>query len=296
MRTQKAVATFLSFTSTPTYWVFVFSLALFTMIELSCKTTFSFPSPEGPVGKSATMTDWSHPKAQIKVISFNIEYAIKIDEAIQELRKTKVLQNADILLLQEMDERGTKAIADSLQYNYLYYPATINHNSQNLFGNAILSKWPLVDEKKWVLPHPNPHNDSRRIAIAATIVIDQKKIRVYNIHSETMVLKGAKRLQQHEYIADKIRQLDSVDHIILGGDFNTFHKRDLRRSVALFKSIGLQWANPNVPYTARALKGIIKKRFDHIFTKGFQNIDAGRNDLSVVGDHFPLWVTLEWSN
>ena len=53
----------------------------------------------------------------IKVVSFNIEFAQNIDEAI-ELLKQEPLANADVILLQEMDEIGTESIAKSLNMSY----------------------------------------------------------------------------------------------------------------------------------------------------------------------------------
>ncbi len=240
------------------------------------------------------MLDWSSPKENIKVVSFNIEYSIHIDAAIQELQETPELRNADLLLLQEMDETGVKRIADSLQYNYLYYPASINSISKNFFGNAILSKWPLSDEKKIILPHLHPQHRAPRIAVAATVVIDQKRVRVYCVHSETMLMRGKKRREQHRFLCDEIVNHQDFDYVILGGDFNTFHKRDIRRSIPIFESIGLEWTNAEVPFTATALKGILKKRYDHIFVKGFTPLSAGRNDGSEASDHYPLWVDLKF--
>ncbi|MEM8908963.1 MAG: endonuclease/exonuclease/phosphatase family protein, partial [Bacteroidota bacterium] len=221
---------------------------------------------------------------------------IKIETAIAELRTHEGLREADIVLLQEMDEVGTRRIADSLQLNFLYYPATINSTNQTFFGNAILSRWPLQNERKYVLPHPNPHNGGRRIAISAKIDLGNKTIRIYNIHSETIVLKGKKRLQQHAYLAQHLTENTDTDYLILGGDFNTFHKRDLRRSVALFESIGLQWCTPELGSTASALGGIIKKQFDHIFVKGFTPLGSGKNENSEVGDHLPIWTLLKIDN
>ncbi|MEM9819833.1 MAG: endonuclease/exonuclease/phosphatase family protein [Bacteroidota bacterium] len=263
------------------------------LLATACKTTHNFPAKEGPIAKSPLMKDRSVAKDQIKVISFNIEYAKKIDEAIEELRTTPTLQNADLLLLQEMDEGGTQRIADSLDFNYVYYPATINRNAQDFFGNAILSKWPITEEEKWVLPYPNPHNKGIRIFMGVSIHILQQKVRVYNVHSETIVRCGGKRLKQHQLIAQKIQEQAEEGPVILGGDFNTFFRKNRRQSVELFESIGLTWANHDVKHTAESFWfKMVRKRYDHVFFRGFEFIDAGRNAQSIVGDHFPLWVTL----
>ena len=219
---------------------------------ISCKTTLSFPAKEGPISKTTEMKDWTTPKDQIKVISFNIEYAKKIEEAVEELQSTPELQDPDILLLQEMNESGCQEIANRLGLNYVYYPATINSNAEDFFGNAILSKWPISDEQKWVLPYPNPHNKGIRIFMNAQVNINDKVVHLFNVHSETIVRGGKKRLKQHQLIAEKIAQLDTAQYVILGGDFNTFFKKNIRQSVQLFESIGLTWTNAKVGHTAES--------------------------------------------
>ena len=58
---------------------------------------------------------------EIDIVSFNIEFAEKIEEAILELETSENLRDADIIMLQEMDEVGTEAIAQALSYNCLLY-------------------------------------------------------------------------------------------------------------------------------------------------------------------------------
>jgi len=76
-----------------------------------------------------------------------------VDEAIKNMRDNSNLSGANIILLQEMDETGTEKIAKSLHYDYIHYPATVHPQTGRNFGNAILSKWPLQDVKKILLPY-----------------------------------------------------------------------------------------------------------------------------------------------
>ena len=41
------------------------------------------------------------------------------------------------------DEMGTAAIAETLGYNYVYFPAAVHVESGQNFGTAVLSRWPL---------------------------------------------------------------------------------------------------------------------------------------------------------
>ena len=88
----------------------------------------------------------------IKVITYNIKLSKKIDKAAQLLAQHDDLNDADIICLQEMDPAGVKHIAHALKYNYVYYPAILHPRSEKDFGNAILSKWPIVSDQKIILP------------------------------------------------------------------------------------------------------------------------------------------------
>jgi len=166
----------------------------FNMLFSSCKKIENFTEIESPrfAGNYGPIL-LNNPET-IKVVSYNIEFAMKIDEAIKEIESSENLKDADIILLQEMDEVGTETIAKMLEYNYIYYPASRNHDGQ-LFGLSILSKWPIADDEKILLPH-EAINERRRIAITANLLIGEQSLRVYNIHTGTFTLPKAKRRDQ----------------------------------------------------------------------------------------------------
>ncbi len=132
----------------------------------------------------------------IKVISFNIKLAKNIEHSIYELKYYPELKYADLILLKEMDEIGTDKIAKILKYNYIYYPASIHPKSDRNFGNAILSKWSIINDQKIILPHKVAICKTRRITVSAAVLMDKLKLRVYSVHTETMVLNKEKRMNQ----------------------------------------------------------------------------------------------------
>jgi endonuclease/exonuclease/phosphatase family metal-dependent hydrolase len=83
------------------------------------------------------------PGDHFKVVNWNIKFGEKIDKAIEAFRDVEALKNADLILLQEMDEDGVKRIAYDLGLNYVYYPASIHDRTGRAFGNAILARWPM---------------------------------------------------------------------------------------------------------------------------------------------------------
>jgi hypothetical protein len=48
------------------------------------------------------------------------------------------------------------------------------------WGTAILSRWPLGDDRKLLLPHGDPCSNTRRIAIAARAHIGDRVLLVYS--------------------------------------------------------------------------------------------------------------------
>jgi len=232
---------------------------------------------------------------EIRIVSFNIEFAIKIDEAIQELESSDNLKNADIIFLQEMDEVGTEAIAKTLEYNYVYYPASRNPDGQ-LFGLSILSKWPIVENEKILLPH-EAVNERRRIAVSANVMIGNQALRVYNIHTATFTLPKTKRRDQFKTLVTHLNQLEeteSLDHILIAGDFNTDKSNDIEYLVDLYESEGFLWASEDIGPTYQVLSGLSKYTLDHVFTRGFELITAGKNQETIASDHLPLWLELKF--
>ena len=82
---------------------------------LGCATGRNYTDPDGPryAGGTAVVTGVTN-AAALRVVSFNIEYALRVDSAIAVLAGDPALRNADVILLQEMDENGTRRIADTL--------------------------------------------------------------------------------------------------------------------------------------------------------------------------------------
>jgi endonuclease/exonuclease/phosphatase family metal-dependent hydrolase len=91
--------------------------------------------------------------ATLRIVSFNIEFGVHVDSAIGLLTSDPALRAADVILLQEMDGEGTERVADALGFWYVYFPAIYHLRTHREFGNAVLSRWPIVEDRKILLPH-----------------------------------------------------------------------------------------------------------------------------------------------
>ena len=156
--------------------------------------------------------------AALRVVSFNIEYGIRVDSAIAVLTNDPALRNADVILLQEMDEKGTRWVADTLGMWYVYYPAVYRFNTHRDLGNAILARWPIVEDRKILLPHLSRFVHSQRVATAATIRVGEALVRVYSLHLGTMAgLAPAARRDQLEVV---LADAEQYPRVVIGGDLN----------------------------------------------------------------------------
>jgi endonuclease/exonuclease/phosphatase family metal-dependent hydrolase len=258
------------------------ALLLILGLLAGCRTGRNYPSPEGPRyaggprGAPADTADTT----RIRVVSFNVEFAMRVDSAIVLLTNDSALRGADILLLQEMDAKATERVADALGLWYVYYPALFHLRTRRLFGNAVLSRWPIVEDTKIVLPHVSRFVRTQRIATAATIRVGSRLVRVYSTHLGTMTDIGAgARRDQLRAILDDAAHYRSV---IIGGDMNDAGVGHIARD------LGYLWPTEHGPPTSRL------GRLDHIFLKGIVSPDSAASgavlDVGHTSDHLPVWA------
>ena len=263
-------------------------IALFLWSLTACQSIVNYTEPEGPLFIGAYATPPAEVPDEIKVITWNIKFSEKIDTAITELDTVTELQNADIILLQEMDEIGVETIAQALKLNDVYYPASVHSHHNKNFGNAILSKWPLSNPVKVQLPYANPKNQQTRIATRAVVTIGRKQIPVYSVHTETMWLSEANRMEQFDTLAADIGE--NSPYIIIGGDFNTLTEHSAEILLARFEQADLEYASAGAAPTF-TVDGLAFTS-DHIFTRGMTVLASGVWPHTNASDHFPVWVQL----
>jgi endonuclease/exonuclease/phosphatase family metal-dependent hydrolase len=266
--------------------VFAFAL-FFTLAAFNCYSPKNYLDPQGP-RFSANYSDLRvQIKDTLKVVSFNIKYSRKIEQAIRELDSLPEIKDADILLLQEMNEYGSDQAARALGYNFIYYPATLHPQIDSNFGNAVLTPWPIQTDQKILLPYEPSLGRTKRIAVSAQISIGERKIMAYSVHTATIILSPDKRLKQADSLLNSLSI--NEDHIIIGGDFNTLFKQNIRDLDDVFSKNNFTRATRQVGPTLQ--RGPFKFRTDHLYVKGFEVLDAGTVSTK-ASDHQPIWAIL----
>ncbi|MFL5490936.1 MAG: endonuclease/exonuclease/phosphatase family protein [Gemmatimonadales bacterium] len=262
----------------------VLPVSLFFLVLVACRTGRNYTSLEGPryaaeppldVGSTPPQTP-----AALRIVSFNVEYGIQVDSAIAVLASEPTLRGADLVLLQEVDEGATRRIADTLGMGYVYYPAVFRFNTRRDLGNAVLSRWPITEDRKIILPHLARFVRSQRVATAATVRVNQFMVRVYSVHLGTMagLAPAARRDQLRTILTDA----EGHAHVVIGGDMNDAGIGQIAREA------GYAWPTQRGPRTTPV------GRLDHIFLKGLGSPDSAPAgtvlNVRRASDHLPVWA------
>jgi endonuclease/exonuclease/phosphatase family metal-dependent hydrolase len=216
----------------------------------------------------------------VRVVTYNVEYALRVPQAVAALRASPDLRAPDLLLLQEMDAAGVETIARELSLGYVYFPASITPKTGRDFGNAVLSAWPIESAAKLPLPHPSRIIRQARAAVSARVCVGGRAVRVYSVHcgSPFGISDGQRRAQVKALLDDARRHPEPA---IVGGDFN---------SVGVGRVLvadGFAWPTERVGGT----RG--RYAFDHVFARGFTAVGAGVvREATEASDHRPVWATL----
>ncbi len=246
-----------------------------------CATARNYPYPEGPLYAGVAASN-ARDADTLKVIAFNVQYALHVDRAVALLRLNTELRNPDIVLLQEMDERGAHAFADSLGFSYVYFPASLNPVTRRDFGNAILSRFPIEDAHKIILPHLGRFEHGQRAAVGATIRVGERRIRVYSVHLATFIENGPRA--RREQLATVLAEADSFPVVVIGGDFNSGTVPE----IALTR--GFSWPTRHLGHT-EGFWGL-----DHVLLKGLSLAEGPATGLvrdnRGASDHRPVWARI----
>ncbi len=263
------------------------TLALSLTLSLAgCAPTINLLNPtsprfEGGYAKLAAPPAESD-STRVKVVSFNIKLADKIGPAIEVLRDS-ALQGADVVSLQEMDEAGVERIARALKLNYIYYPGAIHPTRHRYFGPAILTRWPITETRKLILPHEAWGRRQRRNVTAATISVRGACLRVYAVHLETQ-LKATNRQREDQVDVVLSDAATSRCPVVIAGDFNS-------KGIGKYlEQKGFAWPTEHVGSTITVFS------WDHIFARGLALPDsaaAGKvQEVHGASDHRPVWASL----
>jgi endonuclease/exonuclease/phosphatase (EEP) superfamily protein YafD len=257
-------------------------LLLLLAAGVGCRHFSNYATADGPRYGAALPPQATTASTALRVVTYNVKWGEHIDRAIQVLGTRTPLPGADIVALQEMDPDATRRIAEALGMGYVYYPAGVHPKTRKEFGNAILTRWPIIEDGKVMLPHLGRTRKSRRIAAAATIRVRDFDVRVYSAHlgTQTDIGPARRRDQARTILADAVH----YPLVIIAGDMNSHGIGNE------FRAGGFLWPTERNGFTTAVFN------WDHIFLKGFTPPATPRTGAGVVrdtlgtSDHDPVWA------
>jgi endonuclease/exonuclease/phosphatase family metal-dependent hydrolase len=258
------------------------ALALALLAAAGCTKALNYADPSGPRYEGRFAGVDADPA--LRIVTFNIKYSREIDRAIELFQTNRELQNPDIIALQEMNNAGVDRISRALGMSYVYYPSAFHPQASGDFGNAILVKGTIESDHKLLLPHPGRFRHLLRCAVAADVVVDGQRLRVYSVHLETpFQISASERRDQARAIVEDAARFPGP--VVVAGDFNS---RDVVGDT--FGAAGFQWV------TKDAGRTISFFAWDHVFVRGLvmkappkRGIVLNNNGAS---DHLPVWAEL----
>jgi endonuclease/exonuclease/phosphatase family metal-dependent hydrolase len=267
--------------------------------------SFLIPHNDVPLlesGQAATIRKQTATPAEIKVISYNIRWRSGDDlqTLIKLLQEDPEIGGASILALQEVDRHKkrtghhntVKTIANALGMYYAWAaPPTPKSTDEEETGVAILSIYPLSEVQRIVLPHAGP-GQRRRVALGATIEMQDRKWRVYSAHAETRIKIG-KKLEQYKAVIDDLAHFPGMPAIIMG-DFNTWEPNADGKVRKLFSDAGLKTPfGDNSTFRRKVLFVPIELKLDWVWLRGLEAATFGIDRKVEVSDHWPLWTNVK---
>ncbi len=246
----------------------------------ACATALNYGGA-GPRYAGADLLASAAGSDTIRVVTFNVKYSERVQEAITRLRTDTALRGADVLLLQEMDESGVRAVADSLRMSWVYYPASRHPGTGRDFGNAVVARWPIAADRKIVLPHLARWRRSQRAAVGATVLVGDLPVRVYSVHLATMIGNGPTK--RREQLAAVLDDAASYPAVVIAGDFNSETVPDYAAER------GYVWPSRGLPHTNAWWT------FDHVLLRGLTLAGDGAigvSDPAGASDHKPVWAVV----
>lgn len=239
---------------------------------------------------------------QLKALTWNIWCGTYLEEVIAFLKQAQ----PDIIALQEVlkEENGNTAltIAQALGYECVYQldmdmPAKFLNNPKfdpNTllnFGNAVLSKYPIISHQI----HDLPQGEDRRPVIQADIKIGDMVLHVFSLH-----LKHTHQqpLEVQNMQADKLLAVMTKQQSIAMGDFNCLPDSYPIRTIS--QTLNNTELDHDTPTWCKHISGCsvcqiaeVKYKLDYIFATKDLNFHSFKVTDSSASDHLPVSVLVE---
>lgn len=208
----------------------------------------------------------------------------------------------DVVALQEIDVHRPRSgavdqltlIAKKLGYQAIFGPAWERHGS-GAYGNALLSKWPIIESSTIALPEQMGLRCEPRSLMEARIESANGEVVIWNTH---LGVRGREREAQGRALIQRAQETlrGGKAPLVLMGDLNAGPAAGFIRNLGLLLAdarASLRRRAPTYPAWWPVLA------LDHVLVSRPLEIVDLRTDRSPLGaiasDHLALAATLKWA-
>ncbi len=244
------------------------------------------------------------PDTSFKVMTYNIHHGQGTDGKLDLARIAGIIDSADcdIVGLQEVDNNfgrrsqfvdQAKWLAEKLEMHYAYAPAIDNQIDEKprQYGNAILSRYPIINRKVHKLPAPTGYEP--RVCLEAKVKIDERGYTFMVTH-----LDHKSNEVRNRQVAEILKVVPSpLKRTVLIGDFNC-QPPDAARDPKTTEPVAriLEKFEDTFVLSKASYQESLdgEGRIDYIFVSGdlsgsvLSNVVIGNDITAVASDHFPL--------
>ena len=235
---------------------------------------------------------------KITLMSYNTQHCLnyvtrKIDFDI--MADTIKRCGADIIGFQEMRDQSqnpayeaqAKIIAEKLGYHYYYFAEAIRFDGVNPYGNALISRYPILSAETVRIPDPDPRKYDgyyeTRCLLKATIDVGS------GLH--VLVSHFGLNPDEQENAVETVVSHIPADRCVLMGDFNM--KPDnptLQPVMQKLCDTAQYFSSPKLSFPSDSPR----VKIDYIFVSSDVNVCCADIPEIVSSDHRPHVVTIEW--
>src|SRR5690606_20895226 len=264
-----------------TFWLLPFVM----LYVASCSNS----TKSNPNGESTS-------EQALRIMTYNIHHAnppsegdsIDIDAIAEVIRKA----NPDLVALQEVDvytERSGKnlhqarALAQRLDMHY-YFARALDYQN-GFYGNAVLSKFPILDSMRIELPPMEGVQAENRNWTGIKVPVDDNEIWFGSTHLDFQ--RGDNNLDQSRRLVQQLERIKLP--IITGGDFNRPPDSETMEFFADHFQRTCSDCPPTIPVTDpnRTIDHLIFRPKDRFAVANHRVIDE-----QYASDHLPVIATL----
>ena len=248
-----------------------------------------------PKKNQKKLTTEDNQNLRLRILSYNIHHAEGVDGKLDVPRIAQVILSVDpdLVALQEVDKNTirTGKVNQDIELSRLTKMNSVFGSNITFqggqYGNAILSKFPIIKNKNFLLP--NVDSGEQRGLLRSQIQISNKEnILFFSTHLDHR-RSDTERLASAEVI-NQIISLDNKSPAILAGDFN-----DVPESPTL-KELDKLWLRTNKKILKTIPASKPSRQIDYIFVQPKERwkiIESQVLDEDTASDHRAIFSIIE---